>query len=162
VDFYRTPRGKPLTRRMAYRDIGFVGYYRDPVYALLYSAVRLGAFDGGPTPREDDLVWQGVRDLVRQFLERKLEGPDMGEILKMWLPIGWQKPRGLWPAFRDRSKLDPAMKQALALIVGYRCRKTGYHEDAAAFLREAAEMAPASDHGKLARERLTEWYPKAP
>ncbi|MFO0876440.1 MAG: protein kinase [Gemmataceae bacterium] len=160
VDTYTTPRGRDITRRMVFRQIGFRDFHLQPGYLSLYSGCRVGAFPAsGPPAEEDKLVWEGVQEIVRHFEEGRLDDKGMGRILQIWL--GEVDPLREWKQFD--ADLDATMRQALALQFAYRYHQVGRDEVARAFLQEVvSKAAPGSAYHRLARGKLEEWKGKKP
>jgi predicted Ser/Thr protein kinase/tetratricopeptide (TPR) repeat protein len=147
-NMWRTPRGREIARRMAWREASFGEFFRLPVFLLVTEMFRQGAFAGPVRAEEDELVWDMVRNLYTDFIAGKVQLDHVSSVLAVWkgASLFWE---GVAP------RLSPSVRGPLAYVLGHRYRRRNQPRDAETFFRAArADAAADSVLHKLATAEL--------
>jgi hypothetical protein len=137
---YRTPRGKALAEKIAYRNLSFAEYTRMPALLLIAEITHQTCLPPGPLPKEqDDLVWQMVRDSYSAYLDQRLTEPNL---LALAFLLKGNSVFG--PSWDDVAKaLPPSLPGPLAYIFGQRRLRQQRPEEAVKCFQDARDRAPA-------------------
>ncbi len=147
---WRTPRGRELARKVAFREMDFGEYARQPLLLAACQFFKQGAM-GEDIPREqEELLWQLAGDGHSAHLSGKLSVLHMAQLGLAWKGrtdlFGWA---GVAPA------LDASLRRRLSYVLGHRYLRLKRPEDAADFFSAAAAAAQHdSVVYRLARQQL--------
>jgi tetratricopeptide (TPR) repeat protein/predicted Ser/Thr protein kinase len=147
-DMWRTPRGKDVARRLAFRDLSYLDYYRQPVALMLTEGMHQVALPGDLPAEQEQLLWDLANALLDATMSGKLGTVEMTTLAMTvkGVPLGW-------PAVRD--KLAPPVRGPLAYVFGRLYLRKDRPKEAEAYFRTACDCAdPASPLYRLANAEL--------
>jgi tetratricopeptide (TPR) repeat protein len=167
---FRSPRGRVLAPKMAFRLLLFDEHVRSFPILFLYEFMRQDAMPASATDEQDTMVWDTAEQLWKAAMEKESLEKDQGKpaskaasgkrtLQKQDLPLlflawGGSGPGYLgWAAVSPR--LAPELRGPLAYVLGLRYRRMDRHSDAEALFRAALADAPAKGPlRKLAEDEL--------
>lgn len=147
---WRSSRGRALADDFAFDRLTIRQRYQLPLELAGAEFVRLEAFGGEWSPRQEDLVNQTAHDLYLAIVERgALRKAQLAQ-----LALGWKGIRGALGWSAAAPALEPDLRARLAYVFAHRYLKLGQQADAEALFREASTALPDSPAAKLARADL--------
>jgi hypothetical protein len=142
-EMWRTPRGRDVARRYAFRDLDVAEYFRLPLVLGAYEFFRQGALPPTPTPEQDQLAWDAAEHGYREFYFNRLSKPQVLQLALAWKgvggPLGWD---GVAP------RLESGLRAKLAYLLALKRGRTGVPPAELEPLLRTAE-ADAGDDARL-------------
>jgi hypothetical protein len=137
-EMWRTPQGRELARRIAFREAPFPEYAQAPFFLWAVETMHVDAMPGDLSADQRVLLEDLVKKLWYAAANRKITRLQGFGLLAAWKgdagPFGWSG---------AKSSLDPALRGPLAYLGGKRMLHLGKpKESALALFRTALEDAP--------------------
>jgi hypothetical protein len=158
---FRSPRGKQLAPKIAFRELRFDEYSRSVLTLLFYEFFRQGAMPREMTAEQDDFIWTTASQCYDVFTQMAVDSSLMFQSgLRMGMAwkgvkdqLGWG---GLAPT------LKPELRASLAYLLAHRYLRLNRPEEAAAFFRTALSDAAEGSVLRRLAEREINAAPRAP
>jgi hypothetical protein len=133
---WRTPRGKELARKIAFREISLQEILGSAPSLLMTEWTSQGAFRGKPTPEEEELMWKMFREGYDLYMAGKIATLDFLPLGLTWKgvsgPLGWG---GV------SKKLDRSLYGPMSYMFGHRYLTLKRQDDARRFFEAARDDA---------------------
>ena len=139
---WRTPRGREVARRIAYRDISFEDLARWPLYLGWIAFIHEVCFNAAEplTSEQDELLWRMAGEIYAAYREGTLTE-------RYFLPFGAivagnpSAPGMGWAEVYKLLDRNPKLRGPLAYIFGQRYVKKGDSKTGLVFYRSASSDA---------------------
>jgi hypothetical protein len=147
-EMWRTPRGKGLARRVAFRDLSYAEYHRLPLCLMLEEAMHELALPGDLTAEQEELLWG-----LAQAVQTAAAARELGWVELTALATTAKGTPFLWEGVKG--KLGPSLRGPFAYVFGRVYLRKDRPKEAEAFFRTARDGAdPASPLYRLANAEL--------
>lgn len=134
---WRTPRGRELARKIAFREISFPEYCRQPLFLTFTEVIKQTAMGPKISPQVEQAVWDMIAQCYATYRAGKLKPPQFLQLMLAWKGVtgifGWH---GVAPT------LAPELRGKLACVLGYRSLRLKKPAEAAGLFRTALDDAP--------------------
>lgn len=133
-EMWRTPRGRAMARKWAFRQCSYAEFGLFPVYANAAETIHQLTLPGPLSPEHEQIIWDVIENVYQSYAEEKLSKEQIITIgLSLKLP--W-----LWGGVD--SKLEPRVRGPLAYVLGHRFLSRDAKQ-AEALFQSALQAAPA-------------------
>jgi hypothetical protein len=150
-EMWRSPRGRELARRIAFRDLTFPDYVQAPVFLWAAETMHADALPEQLSADQQALLDELIRELWSAAAHQRISSVQAIGLFQAWQgDLSWFGWSGA------TARLDPALRGPLAYIGGHRMRRLSKPKaDVIRLFRTAwNDAAPGSRLRRLAQAEL--------